>query len=417
MAQVKLDVRFRRKTMGSFDHLMYLDINEDLIIDGEYINGSYSFDNDIQNLSLAKTPYYPKVLIITPRLKMRYTNWDTIEEAEEKLEEGDLVSHQIIISNETYYVVAQSSENISDLYIPVAKISQEPFDTPFLEEEVHPDFRPQKAFVTNATARSVAWIAYIYDQFKNGMLHRLSNDDIEEYEILFANESSEFARSYNAALSDFSVIKRVISDLTCEKRKEFFYESEANEVLNKLMRRIFHTNEGCQYMKGDFTRKNGQKLDNSGIFEAEDQERQYYLHVDYLFKLGFNGCKKCNVGSDRIEFAWGEKEEKLLETLYHQMLCPTSLIAQVFRCEEEVIKERLQEAHIIDGKPSKVKRNTANYTSIKVNINLDDEKPSVSSHRHYGEYAGSYAQGVEGYDDETIDDAFEGEPDNYWNID
>ena len=36
---------------------------------------------------------------------------------------------------------------------------------------------------------------------------------------------------------------------------------------------------------------------------------------------------------------------------------------------------------------------------------------------HYGEYAGSYAQDVMGYSDDVIDDAFEGDPDMYWNID
>lgn len=35
----------------------------------------------------------------------------------------------------------------------------------------------------------------------------------------------------------------------------------------------------------------------------------------------------------------------------------------------------------------------------------------------YGEYSGSYAQDVMGYDDETINDAFDGDPDAYWNID
>ena len=36
---------------------------------------------------------------------------------------------------------------------------------------------------------------------------------------------------------------------------------------------------------------------------------------------------------------------------------------------------------------------------------------------HYGEYAGSYAQDVMGYSDDVIDDAFDGDPDAYWNID
>ena len=36
---------------------------------------------------------------------------------------------------------------------------------------------------------------------------------------------------------------------------------------------------------------------------------------------------------------------------------------------------------------------------------------------HFGEFEGSYAQDVMGYSDDVINDAFEGDPDNYWNID
>ena len=36
---------------------------------------------------------------------------------------------------------------------------------------------------------------------------------------------------------------------------------------------------------------------------------------------------------------------------------------------------------------------------------------------NYGEYAGSYAQDAEGYSDDMIDDAFDGDPGAYWNID
>ena len=40
-----------------------------------------------------------------------------------------------------------------------------------------------------------------------------------------------------------------------------------------------------------------------------------------------------------------------------------------------------------------------------------------SDNRHYGEYSGTYAQDVEGWSDEEIGAAFDGEPDAYWNID
>lgn len=36
---------------------------------------------------------------------------------------------------------------------------------------------------------------------------------------------------------------------------------------------------------------------------------------------------------------------------------------------------------------------------------------------HYDDFEGTYAQDVEGYSDEDIYDAFDGEPDAYWNID
>ena len=35
----------------------------------------------------------------------------------------------------------------------------------------------------------------------------------------------------------------------------------------------------------------------------------------------------------------------------------------------------------------------------------------------WDDYEGSYAHDEGGYDDDTINDAFEGDPDNYWNID
>ena len=37
--------------------------------------------------------------------------------------------------------------------------------------------------------------------------------------------------------------------------------------------------------------------------------------------------------------------------------------------------------------------------------------------RTYERYNGSYAQEVEGWSDQDIDDVFDGDPDAYWNID
>ena len=64
---------------------------------------------------------------------------------------------------------------------------------------------------------------------------------------------------------------------------------------------------------------------------------------------------------------------------------------------------------------------------IKLSSLLDNEEGTVHDSyydndyddygTHYGEYAGTYAQDVAGYSDDAIDDAFDGDPDAYWNID
>lgn len=48
----------------------------------------------------------------------------------------------------------------------------------------------------------------------------------------------------------------------------------------------------------------------------------------------------------------------------------------------------------------------------------ENDRYSYDSYgRHFGEFSGSYAQDVMGYSDDIINDAFEGDPDAYWNID
>jgi hypothetical protein len=61
----------------------------------------------------------------------------------------------------------------------------------------------------------------------------------------------------------------------------------------------------------------------------------------------------------------------------------------------------LKDFSIVDNKKCFLRKNT-----------MDNNYGS-----HYGEFAGSYAQDVMGYSDDVINDAFEGDPDNYWNID
>ena len=46
-----------------------------------------------------------------------------------------------------------------------------------------------------------------------------------------------------------------------------------------------------------------------------------------------------------------------------------------------------------------------------------EEEYYYEEERTYDNYKGSYAQDVEGWSDQDIDDVFDGDPDAYWNID
>ena len=47
----------------------------------------------------------------------------------------------------------------------------------------------------------------------------------------------------------------------------------------------------------------------------------------------------------------------------------------------------------------------------------EPDLPDYEEERHFGRYAGSYAQDDAGYSDEEIDTIFDGDPSAYWNID
>ena len=57
------------------------------------------------------------------------------------------------------------------------------------------------------------------------------------------------------------------------------------------------------------------------------------------------------------------------------------------------------------------------YTINESSNCVDDYDMDYYESESYGEYAGTYAQDVEGLSDDFINDVFGGEPDAYWNID
>ena len=68
---------------------------------------------------------------------------------------------------------------------------------------------------------------------------------------------------------------------------------------------------------------------------------------------------------------------------------------------------------------SKVMANNSNVSSAWDEEYDDsfDQTDDFWEEQTYERYNGSYAQDVEGWSDQDIDDVFDGDPDAYWNID
>lgn len=66
----------------------------------------------------------------------------------------------------------------------------------------------------------------------------------------------------------------------------------------------------------------------------------------------------------------------------------------------------------------KQERKVVENSSKKISVDDDNNNDWNDDYgSHYGKYAGTYAQDIAGFSDDVIDDAFEGDPDAYWNID
>lgn len=85
------------------------------------------------------------------------------------------------------------------------------------------------------------------------------------------------------------------------------------------------------------------------------------------------------------------------KTSYLDRINPDFVIEQVIKQERKVVENSSKKISVVDDN------------------NNDDWNDDYGS--HYGKYAGTYAQDIAGFSDDVIDDAFEGDPDAYWNID
>lgn len=110
---------------------------------------------------------------------------------------------------------------------------------------------------------------------------------------------------------------------------------------------------------------------------------------------------------------WGiinEQGEEVLSTKYDNVW---NFLGKERFSTRVVLNGEAHEVFFHDLNPNLPRRGVKNYGRRKE----CDFDPYDDYGTHYGEYAGSYAQDVMRYSDDVINDAFDGDPDAYWNID
>ena len=130
MYQIVLNITFDNIVKGKKKHQMYFDIDDCKCLTEDKFKASYGFQNKVDNIAFVKPAFYPKVLIITSKFNIRYTNWDSIKDAKSEIKDNDIESRKYIIDKNVYYIIAHDKEDLSDLNLPIVSISDEPFEDP-----------------------------------------------------------------------------------------------------------------------------------------------------------------------------------------------------------------------------------------------------------------------------------------------
>lgn len=165
-----------------------------------------------------------------------------------------------------------------------------------------------KAYVTNASARSVAFyaMAYLnnqgYDKNKIAALRRdMSLENmatgrftIEELLESFERQSAFFLNLYRQ-LSEGEFLRfaeQLMSD-QCFFRVFKRYDN-VYDLMQHFNRTIFHTSLECDWMRHDYEEETFHP--NTGVFHekvARKAHAYYVINVDYLQELKMRPCKMC----------------------------------------------------------------------------------------------------------------------------
>ena len=143
------------------------------------------------------------------------------------------------------------------------------------------------AYVTNATANSVAFYAWLY-------ISRCTEEDITQDKLkdMFLKQSEEF-------LAIYAKLQRnpdeLINRLKKTEYQQYFNNVPIVDIPRQFFRKVYHVSLECEYMRSPFEEEN-RYFPNTGVFFERNLVKgtnYYCLDENYLKELGMRPCKKC----------------------------------------------------------------------------------------------------------------------------
>lgn len=156
-----------------------------------------------------------------------------------------------------------------------------------------------KVFVTNATARSIAYHTCLFLQGeKNPSMLHYDEDEIERIKDMFVKQSTEFLDMYmRVKVGQQSFLE----GLTEKQRLKFYKECLVKNIV-KRSTYVYHATNECKRLLSDYD----ERRKNTGVFMTEEG---FHLDKEYLKKLGFRGCGACYPEESPYEVITSSAEE------------------------------------------------------------------------------------------------------------
>lgn len=143
------------------------------------------------------------------------------------------------------------------------------------------------AYITNATANSVAFYAWLY--ISKCTKEKITQDCLKE---MFLKQSEKFIAIYTKLLHNPD---ELINNLNKQEYHQFFKDVSIVDIPKHFFRKVYHVTLECESMRSPFEEDN-KYFANTGVFfenNLMNGTTYYCLDEQYLKELGLRQCKMC----------------------------------------------------------------------------------------------------------------------------